>query len=33
MVMTKEKIIFDGQRFLIPGVTPPIVVKAVPITC
>ena len=30
MVMTQEKIIFDGQRFLIPGVTPPIVVKAVP---
>ena len=30
MVMTQEKIIFDGQRFLIPGVTPPIVVKVVP---
>ena len=30
MVLTKEKIVFDGQRFIIPGVTPPIIIKPVP---
>ena len=29
MVLTKEKIIFDGQRFIIPGITPLLVEKPI----